>query len=96
MSDMDSSFLGKFRLFLFKNKFAKKDSHPKWQGRVVFTAGQVHLLEERVKGMADTDEIECETAGWVKKDRNGDDYIFGSSDTAKKEVVSADNPDIPF
>lgn len=96
MSGMDTSFVGKFRMFLFKNLNAKKENHPQWQGRAVFTPEQVRRLVERVKGKPEEAEIECEVAGWVKKDKNGNDYIFGSVETAEKKPYVPDEENVPF
>lgn len=90
-SGMDTGFLGKFRFFLFKNKYAKTERHPQWQGRVVFTVEQIRRLGLLIVGASETDEFECQAAGWVKKDKNGDDYIFGSVETEKQESARVDS-----
>lgn len=102
MSDMDTSFIGKFRGFLFINKYAKGDNHPKYQGRFVFTPEQIRRLAKRAEGCDEQAEIVCDSAAWVRKDKNGDNYLFVSTDadkapkqTASTEVGST-REDIPF
>lgn len=100
MSDMDSSFIGKFRGFLFKNKHAKTDSHPAFQGRFVFTPEQIRRLSNRTPD--DKGEVVCEAAAWLRKDKNQNGYYFVSvnADSAPKVYSppseDGDSDDIPF
>lgn len=103
MSDMDDSFVGKFRGFLFKNRFAKTDRHPTWTGRVVFTIEQIRRLTKRADGKNDNAEIVCDAAAWTRVDKNGDNYIFISTDADNEPKSSASagsgsssREDIPF
>lgn len=106
--ELDDKFLGKFRGFLFKNIFKKKDSHPAMTGRFSFTKDQIRRLVERARGKDEQAEINCEAAAFEKLDRNGDRYLFVSVDCDKEPPargVAADDraskpaaasDDIPF
>lgn len=101
---MDDKFAGKFRAFLFQNKFKKTDKHPAYVGRAVFTKDQINRLLARSAAARGEEEIQCELAGWKYiSDTTGDPYVFVSVDcdtapkSGKKTDESAETQDdIPF